>query len=229
MPLTKNTSHLNHESITKYTWSPNLDTTRYQAQGSATYKADSFSYGDTADTPHHSEYTYSLANPKEWAGRITNKTVVHTGGGTNIAMYTHHTVTRPKFPPGSVRLGTFTLSQYLPKEDEAVKELHLVVEKVEPALTDLLKALEGYHLYSPDGWITSAGFIACCNKVKLSLLRSEFLALERSVPKDKMGRINYYHIAEVVEAVNASNVAEDHTSTAPEAVGTLRSTIKAVN
>jgi hypothetical protein len=24
-----------------------------------------------------------------------------------------------------------------------------------------------------------------------------FLALERSVPKDKMGRINYYHVAEV--------------------------------
>jgi hypothetical protein len=34
---------------------------------------------------------------------------------------------------------------------------------------------------------------------------------------------------QVVEAVMASNVSEDHTSTVPEAVETLRSTIKAVN
>ena len=66
MPLTKNSSHLIHEGITKHTWSPNLDTTRYEATGSATYKKDAFSYGDTADTPHHSEYTYQLAEPQVW-------------------------------------------------------------------------------------------------------------------------------------------------------------------
>ena len=32
-----------------------------------------------------------------------------------MAMYTHHTTTRPKFPPGSVNKGTFTLSRYLPQ------------------------------------------------------------------------------------------------------------------
>ncbi len=64
MTLTKNSSHLIHEGITKHTWSPNLDTTRYQATGTSTYKRDAFSYGDTADTPHLSEYTYSLGEPK---------------------------------------------------------------------------------------------------------------------------------------------------------------------
>ena len=48
---------------------------------------------------------------QEWAGRISNRTIVHTGGGTNIAMYTHHITTRPRFPPGSISQGTYTLSQ----------------------------------------------------------------------------------------------------------------------
>ena len=64
MPLTKNSSHLIHEGITKHTWSPNQDTTRYQATGSATYKRDAFCPGDTADTPHISEYTYQLGDPQ---------------------------------------------------------------------------------------------------------------------------------------------------------------------
>ncbi len=64
MPLTNNTSHLRHDAITKHTWSPNLDTQRYQAAGSATFKADVFAFGDCADTPHHSEYTYSLNDPQ---------------------------------------------------------------------------------------------------------------------------------------------------------------------
>lgn len=38
--------------------------------------------------------------------------------------------------------------------------------------------------------------MACANKTGLSLLRSEYLALERSVPKDTMGRINFYHVAQ---------------------------------
>eukprot|EP00955_Chlamydomonas_euryale_P060252 357663-Chlamydomonas_euryale.AAC.4 len=264
-----------------------------------------------------------------------------------MAEYTHHTVSRPKFPPGSISTGTFTLSQYLPAEDKAVEvrmlkrpklheqvprcrlhivssgwwdwvawsaghaplggigllrlctwfsrpgwrggvgmgwfrtvcdgvpfmtapyllldplcfatlntgipfvgplpetlthkqsacmngvatllqlwltpfpdlqELHIVCEKVMPVLPMLLKALSGYHLHSPDGWIQSAGFMTCCRKVGLELLRSEFLALERSVPKDTAGRINYHNIASLVEAVTCANAADDLTATAPEAL-----------
>ena len=68
MPLTKNSSHLIHEGITKHTWSPNLDTKRYQATGTATYKKDAFTYGDTADTPRHTEYTYQHAEPQVGTG-----------------------------------------------------------------------------------------------------------------------------------------------------------------
>jgi hypothetical protein len=64
MPLTNNTSHLNHEAVTKHTWSPNNDTTRYEASGSTTYKPDLFQHGEAADTPHISEYTYSNGDPK---------------------------------------------------------------------------------------------------------------------------------------------------------------------
>jgi len=141
-----------------------------------------------------------------------------------MAMYTHHTVTRPRFPPGSIRLGTFTLSQYLPTEDAAVEELHMVVEKVRPKLEELLTALEKYHLHCEDGWVSSAGFLTCCNKIGLPLLRSEFLALERSVPKDKLGRLNYYHVVQVVEAVGGTNDTGDLKATAPEAVATMRAT-----
>lgn len=218
MPLTNNTSHLNHEAVTKHTWSPNNDTIRYEASGSATYKPDLFQHGEASDTPHISEYTYSNGDPKEWADRVRNMTVVHTGGLTNTAVYTHHTVSRPKFPPGSISLGNFTLSQYLPTEDAAVRELHMVAEKVKPALPTLITALEAYHLHTPDGWITTAGFMACCNKTGFKLQRNEFLALERSVPKDAGGRFNFYHIREVIEAISAANASEDLSSTAPEAV-----------
>ncbi len=94
-----------------------------------------------------------------------------------------------------------------------------MAEKVLPALPTLIQALDQYHLYSSDGWITTAGFLACCNKVGLTLLRSDFLALERSVPKDKLGRINYRQVTEVVEAVCAAGGAA---VTAPEAVSLRR-------
>eukprot|EP00955_Chlamydomonas_euryale_P060251 357663-Chlamydomonas_euryale.AAC.3 len=64
MPLIVNTAHLRHEAVTKHTWSPNKDTVRYQAAGSATYKDDMFAHGDTADTPHISEYTMSHKDPQ---------------------------------------------------------------------------------------------------------------------------------------------------------------------
>lgn len=49
-----------------------------------------------------------------------------------MAMYTHHTTTRPRFPPGSIQLGTYTLSQYLPQEDAAVRVRMGVVGKYLP-------------------------------------------------------------------------------------------------
>lgn len=64
--------------------------------------------------------------------------------------------------------------------------------------------------------------MACCNKIGLSLHRSDFLALERSVPKDGAGRLNYHHVAYMVEAIVCANGANDLTATAPEAV--LRAT-----
>ena len=48
---------------------------------------------------------------------------------------------------------------------------------------------------------TSCRFLSCCTKVGLSLLRSEFLALERSVPKDALGRINYIHVKQVTNKI----------------------------
>ena len=48
-------------------------------------------------------------------------------------------------------------NRYLPQEDQAVTELHVVVAKVLPALPALLSALQNYHLHSADGWITTAG------------------------------------------------------------------------
>ena len=70
------------------------------------------------DLPAHALWSSHF---QEWATRVSNMTLVHTGGGTNMAMYTHHTTTRPRFPPGSIRQGTYTLSQYLPQEDAAVR------------------------------------------------------------------------------------------------------------
>lgn len=58
---------------------------------------------------------------QEYHGRILAGTIVHTGGGTSMAMIEHHTVERPKFPPGTEWNGAFTLSRYLPTEDPAVE------------------------------------------------------------------------------------------------------------
>jgi hypothetical protein len=57
-------------------------------------------------------------------------TLVHTGGNTDIAHITHHTIERPKFPPGSINLGVYTISRYLPTEDPALAELHEVRVRV---------------------------------------------------------------------------------------------------
>lgn len=39
------------------------------------------------------------------------------------------------------------------------QELHMVADKVRPVLPELVQALEGYHLHSPDGWVTTAGCV----------------------------------------------------------------------
>lgn len=67
-------------------------------------------------------------------------------------------------------------------------------------MESVVKACESYHLHCPkDGWITTAGFVVSARKGGLHLSRAELLALERAVPKDTLGRINYHHVAEVVQ------------------------------
>jgi hypothetical protein len=39
------------------------------------------------------------------------------------------------------------------------QELHSAAETVRPRLEELAGALGNYHLHSPDGWITSAGWV----------------------------------------------------------------------
>lgn len=225
MTITNNQHHLGHTATTKYTWpSTTEDPKRFEsslrAGGSMTYKNDMFAAKPPAPPPWISENTHSLSSPQEWAGRIKSMTIVNTGSSTDMAVTTHHTVTRPKFPPGSIRFGNYTLAQYLPQDDAAVQELHEVVEVVRPHLEAIMDACGAYHLHHPDGWITSAGYITAARKAGLRLSRDEFLALERSVPKDTMGRINYFHVAAVISAVSDSNTTGDVTATAPEALGT---------
>lgn len=40
-----------------------------------------------------------------------------------------------------------------------------------------------------------------------------------------MGRFNFYHVAEVVEAISATNVVGNSTTTAPDALSTMRTTL----
>ena len=39
--------------------------------------------------------------------------------------------------------------------------------------------------------------MVCCTKAGCQLVRAQLLALERSVPKDTMGRVNYYMLGQV--------------------------------
>eukprot|EP00798_Chlamydomonas_sp_ICE-L_P001897 gene1897-33308_t len=224
MTLTDNKHHEGHPATTKYTWpSATEDPKRFestlQAGGSITFKGDMFRAKAPQATPWITENTYGHSSPNEWAGRITSKTIVSTGSGTDMAVTTHHTYSRPKSPPGSIRFGQFTLSQYLPQEDAAVEELHEVVKFVQPHIEAIVKSCNDYHLHAPDGWITSAGFVTCSGKAGLRLSRDEFLTLERSVPKDIMGRINYLHVEAVVRAIHEANEGNDLNCTAPQAMG----------
>ncbi|KAJ9515223.1 hypothetical protein QJQ45_002367 [Haematococcus lacustris] len=68
------------------------------------------------------------ARAYEYAGRVAASTVVHTGGNTSMAHTSHHTFERPKFPPGTVNLGNYTLSRYLPTQDPALEELQQALD-----------------------------------------------------------------------------------------------------
>ncbi len=57
---------------------------------------------------------------QEYTGRILSGSLVHTGGNTEMAHTTHHTVERPQFPPGTIRAATFTVTQYVPNADPAL-------------------------------------------------------------------------------------------------------------
>lgn len=57
---------------------------------------------------------------QEYTGRILSGSLVHTGGNTEMAHTTHHTVERPQFPPGTIRAATFTVTQYVPTADPAL-------------------------------------------------------------------------------------------------------------
>lgn len=171
------------------------------------YKPDIFAYKGTVQAPWKSEQTHSYSHPKEYTGRILSGSLVHTGGNTEMAHTTHHTVERPQFPPGTIRAATFTVTQYVPTADPALDELHAVAHTVAPQLPALLDACRSYHLHSPDGWVTTAGFMTCARKAGLELSRAEYLALERALTKDTMGRINYLQLEQLVGSIAAATAA----------------------
>ncbi|KAL6755584.1 hypothetical protein V8C86DRAFT_2674019 [Haematococcus lacustris] len=170
---------------------------------SATQYKDMFNNAEPpTSTPWISEQTLSYSSPEEYAGRVAASTVVHTGGNTSMAHTSHHTFERPKFPPGTVNLGNYTLSRYLPTQDPALEELQQVCHEVLPHMDQVLQACSQYHLHCPqDGWVTTAGFVVSAHKAGLHLSRAQLLALERAVPKDTLGRINYYNIAHLVKSL----------------------------
>ncbi|EFJ40529.1 hypothetical protein VOLCADRAFT_108109 [Volvox carteri f. nagariensis] len=86
-------------------------------------------------------------------------------------------------------------------------ELHAVAHAVSPLLPALLEACRAYHLHSPDGWITTAGFMTAAKRAGLELSRAEYLALERALLKDVRGRINYLQVEQLVTAIMAGDSA----------------------
>ncbi|GLC40272.1 hypothetical protein PLESTM_001032000 [Pleodorina starrii] len=175
--------------------------------GIPNYQEGIFTYKGNRQAPWKSEQTHSYSHPKEYVGRILNGSIVHTGGNTEMAMTTHHTLERPQMPPGTIRGPTFTQPQYVPTEDPALDELHAVAHVIAPSLPALLDACRAYHLHSPDGWITTAGFMTAAKRAGLQLSRAEYLALERALTKDLRGRINYLQLEQLVVAIAAGDGA----------------------
>jgi len=173
--------------LTKHTWNENNESLRHEAPGAtATYKRDIFSFSNPInDVPHESETAYAFNDPQSWAGRVSDRTVIHFGSGTLIASETY--------------LGT---TRTLLKDQAAVEELHAVCTKMQPFLQGLGDAFQAYQTGAPDGFITSAGFLSVCAKVGVVLERSEFLALERSVTKEIGGRLSWRQVLDVIESVS---------------------------
>ncbi|GFR53270.1 hypothetical protein Agub_g16061, partial [Astrephomene gubernaculifera] len=142
-----------------------------QGQSLPNYQEGIFTYKGNRQTPWKSEQTHSYSHPKEYVGRILNGSLVHTGGNTEMAMTTHHTLERPQMPPGTIRKSFFTQPQYVPTEDPALDELHAVAHTIAPRLSELLSACRAYHLHSPDGWITTGGFMSAARNAGLELSR----------------------------------------------------------
>lgn len=165
------------------------------------YKPDMFAYKGNSDTPWVSEQTKSFSSPTEYTGRILSGSLVHTGGCTKMAHTTYHVEERPHFPPGTIRGTTFTQLQYVPTADPALDELHAVAHVVAPHLDALVGACQAYHAFTPDGWISTAGFMTAARRAGLQLSRAEFLALERALSKDTLGRINYLQLQGLVASV----------------------------
>lgn len=51
------------------------------------------------------------------------------------------------------------------------QELRLVAEVVGPCLPGLVDACQSYHTHTPDGWITTSGFMVSSKKAGLKLSR----------------------------------------------------------
>mmetsp|Transcript_5092 Transcript_5092/g.13773 ORF Transcript_5092/g.13773 Transcript_5092/m.13773 type:complete len:233 (+) Transcript_5092:137-835(+) len=160
--------------------------------------------GEIEDHPWASEHTIQFSHPLEYDARVASCNLVQTGGNTTMARATHHTFSRPKFPPGTIRMGHYTQPAYSPLEDPATSELQSVAHSIAPYLDALIESCQKYQLHCPmDGWITTQGFVTAASKAGLRLARAEFLALERACPKDSRGRINYWHVANVVQHIVA--------------------------
>lgn len=205
-PLTSHPSLIiTHAALTKHTWGQQNDALRHEAPGSTgTYKRDIFAFSDPIhDVPHESETSYSFDNPKTWEGRIQDRTIIHFGAGTRLSAHTYLGTTRPILGLSS-------------SDQAAVEELHAVCAKMHPLLPDLTAAFQAYQTGgTTDGFVTSAGFLSVCSKCGLSLERSEFLAIERSVTKENGGRLSWHQALDLVSSISASGSA---TTTAPVAL-----------
>lgn len=108
-----------------------------------------------------------------------------------MAHVTHHT-RNAESPLGG------TMYRGLQHDAAFDEEVHVSRELLDQ-MPEVIKACQGYHLHCPDGWITTSGFVVSAKKAGVPLDRAQFLAIERAVPKDTMGRINYYAVAEAVQ------------------------------
>ena len=205
-------------ALTKHTWDASNERVRHEAPGTTeTYKPDLFAFSDPIhDVPHESETSYSFDDPRNWAKRVQDRTIVHFGSGTQLAALTF--------------LGT-SRSLISKTDQAAVDELHAVCAKMHDFLPSLTAAFKSYQTGTNDGFVTSAGFLAVCSKCDLSLQRSEFLALERSVAKEIGGRISWHQALDLISSIydhasapsNTAPIALELAQSIKSPLGTLTS------